>query len=519
MKTETLPPPPFQDLQHYQTEPVELKVQGEIPAWLKGVLYRVGPGKNVLLSPNGDKVKLPHWFDGIGTGHRFSVREGRVTYSNCCLAPRYEEEMSKPGQANNTILVSAVDPCQSVFRRFINIFRPLLKDVDNIAVTVTPGFPALPRADGTLREGLVVKSDANMLLEVDPQTFLPQRVFTYTEINPELKGLISASHEQIDNRTGEYFNFVTELGTRPIVKFFSLSPTSRSGRVLAEIRTAATYVHSFGMTENYLIFVQCPLMYEKGGLGIVMRRGLLQALEFDAERGTKVFLIDRRNGRGVVKTYELPSFFFFHQVCSWEEVDENSESRDIFMRLSTYPNDDVFRKFYLHGVNSGKVPIDAVSAMPKLQLIRLKDVTGIRESPPRATIVDDRFPIRLEMPCSNAANLGYKPLQCVYGLTYEGQPEMWLNQIVKIDYAKETVLYWSEPHCYPNEPTFVADPDTSNEEDAGLLLSVVLNQKTDESFLLILDAKTMTELGRAVYDGRIPISLHGAFVSIEARKP
>ena len=65
-----------------------------------------------------------------------------------------------------------------------------------------------------------------------------------------------------------------------------------------------------------------------------------------------------------------------------------------------------------------------------------------------------------------------------------------------------------------SEPVFVPRPDAPDEdEDDGVILSVFLEQRTKRSFLLVLDAKTFKELGRADLPVHIPLSFHGNFYS------
>ena len=46
-------------------------------------------------------------------------------------------------------------------------------------------------------------------------------------------------------------------------------------------------------------------------------------------------------------------------------------------------------------------------------------------------------------------------------------------------------------------------------EDDGVLLSVVLDAGRRTSFLLVLDARDMSELGRAAVPHHIPFGFHG----------
>jgi torulene dioxygenase len=53
-------------------------------------------------------------------------------------------------------------------------------------------------------------------------------------------------------------------------------------------------------------------------------------------------------------------------------------------------------------------------------------------------------------------------------------------------------------------------PDgTSADEDAGYLLSVVLNGEKGTSSLVVLDARSMTEVGRADCDLAVGFGFHG----------
>jgi carotenoid cleavage dioxygenase-like enzyme len=62
--------------------------------------------------------------------------------------------------------------------------------------------------------------------------------------------------------------------------------------------------------------------------------------------------------------------------------------------------------------------------------------------------------------------------------------------LVKLDVETGESRLWADEDSYPGEPVFVADPKHSR-EDAGVLLSVVLGDGSESSYLLVLDAETM----------------------------
>lgn len=65
---------------------------------------------------------------------------------------------------------------------------------------------------------------------------------------------------------------------------------------------------------------------------------------------------------------------------------------------------------------------------------------------------------------------------------------------------------------YSAEPTFVPRPDAIDEDDGVLLVSTADVADGAPDFLLVLDAKTMQELGRANIEGPLPCSVHGVFI-------
>ena len=88
---------------------------------------------------------------------------------------------------------------------------------------------------------------------------------------------------------------------------------------------------------------------------------------------------------------------------------------------------------------------------------------------------------------------------------------------------------------FTSEPIFVKNPQGSNEDDGVVLSTVISSNVDDPVFMVVLDAKTFTEIGRAEVkagernnlfrnisnfhflltqvDARVPYPLHGIFTS------
>ena len=60
-----------------ETRAISLKVVGNIPSWLNGVLVRNGPALFEI-----GQESFTHWFDGQAMLHSYTFKEGGVTYTN-----------------------------------------------------------------------------------------------------------------------------------------------------------------------------------------------------------------------------------------------------------------------------------------------------------------------------------------------------------------------------------------------------------------------------------------------------
>lgn len=89
-------------------------------------------------------------------------------------------------------------------------------------------------------------------------------------------------------------------------------------------------------------------------------------------------------------------------------------------------------------------------------------------------------------------------------------PDDFLDSLAKIDASSGESQIWQESDCYPGESVFISKPGAATEDD-GILLSVVLNAREATSFLLVLDALSMTEIARAAIPYMVPFGFHGQY--------
>lgn len=94
----------------------------------------------------------------------------------------------------------------------------------------------------------------------------------------------------------------------------------------------------------------------------------------------------------------------------------------------------------------------------------------------------------------------------------------FFDGLVKYDVHTQTATYFSVHGHSPGEAIFIPNPVGTTEDD-GVLLSVVLDGYADKSYLLVLDAKTMKEVGRASMDFAVSFGFHGAYRSQAVEGP
>jgi torulene dioxygenase len=140
-----------------------------------------------------------------------------------------------------------------------------------------------------------------------------------------------------------------------------------------------------------------------------------------------------------------------------------------------------------------------------------------------------------EMPVINNLYLmdpNYKFVYCVVA-----SAQMPFEALVKFNVQTQTSVEWRSSGCFPSEPVFVptrkcgsdtipgnnsAGEETSLvplDEDDGVVLSIVLESATASSFLLVLDARSFKEIGRAQFEtGQVvPFGFHGTFMGPPAQ--
>jgi carotenoid cleavage dioxygenase-like enzyme len=232
-------------------------------------------------------------------------------------------------------------------------------------------------------------------------------------------------------------------------------------------------------------FVTIPVSIPLSG------RPFIENYHWRPDRGTRFRVIELETGalRG---TYETAPFFAFHHVNAYERGDE------LIVDACAYEDAEIVRAFLLDNLRVAA----PVLPDPELRRYRIRLDNGRVDSEPLAST-------GLDLPRINYGRCNGRAYRYVYGVGPR-HPGAFIDQIVKVDVDRREAAVWHEPGAYPGEPVFVPAPDGPR-EDAGVLLSVVLDAAAASSFLLVLDAGDLSEVARARVPHHIPFGFHGNY--------
>eukprot|EP00057_Strongylocentrotus_purpuratus_P007791 XP_011662265.1 PREDICTED: beta,beta-carotene 15,15'-monooxygenase [Strongylocentrotus purpuratus] len=498
-------------------EGVQATIKGNIPGWLKGSLLRTGPGRFEI-----GESKYKHFFDGLALLHRFTFDNGSVKYYSRYL----DSDAYKAAMKENRIVYTEFgtagfpDPCLNIFSRAMSTFLTRLKFTDNANVN-------------WVRSGdqFYTITETPLIQKIDPVTLEKEETVDISKIISVFTGT-AHPHQSAD---GTIYNLGVNFGARSTYNLIKLPPPTEGNHAITNesitkeasialtISTTDTYPsysHSFFMTPNYFVLVEQPLyinMIKLASLA-VMGYSFLDVLEFCPDKPTRFHVVRRSDTVPVATKYITEAQFFFHQINAFEKEGH------IVIDMCSYKDNEIMKRLYLKtleeeglvdvGVQCKRyyLPIDVEGFQPgdTVSTLHKNETTAYMES--EGTIFCKPFvlcDVGIELPRINYEKYNGQPYQYVYGVLGTGEHD---NRIAKIDVEAGTSKIWYEDGCYPSEPVFIGTPE-GQEEDDGVVLSTVLNFNEGGSpFLVVLDAKTFTELGRA----ELPIkdmayAIHGFF--------
>lgn len=501
---------------HEVLEPTALEIEGTIPKWMTGSLYR-----GAASTWDVGNFTAEHWFDGFSRNHLFEIADGGVTYRSRNSSEEIVDFVRETGMYPDGQFGG--DPCKIIFGAFETTYRDGVnahgdKTTDSISVAYIPNFAGLDRnstSTGAPFDTLVVTTDGNRLQQIDPVTLEPIELLKYQASDPELKVDGRSCAHPSHGSDGSLYNYLLDLEAQPpAYHVFGINAPDGKATILANVTDAPpAYIHSLFGTEKHLVLIVWQADLTKQGKTIVDSLG-----DWDPERKSLFYVIDKKNG-GVVAKYESEdAFFAFHEINTFED-----EAGDILVDLPTMKDASFLSAAEVPSLraNLGNSDGTSVHDVPgTFTRYRLpnhgKDTKTSNGSLITHTAeVDFALDFKganIELPRINEKYSG-QAYRYAYGIHIE-KPGYFTDSIVKIDTETQDVKVWSpSTNHLPSEPIFVAAPDAECEDD-GVLLTVAMDAEARKSSLVFIDAKTMKELGRAKMPIVMGYGFHGVYGSL-----
>jgi carotenoid cleavage dioxygenase-like enzyme len=442
-------------------------VTGAVPAWLTGTLVRVTPA---LMDGAGKTVK--HWFDGAAMLNAFGFGGGGVSYGSRFLQTEYLDDVRK----GDVSFGFGADPCRSLFKRVMSMND--VERFDNANVNLQE-----------LGERYIAMTETPLPVEFDPKTLATLGKPKWP--GKDASGQVTTAHPHYDYERSEMVNYTVRFGPRTSYRIYAAGQIGSERRLIGSLPVKKPgYMHSFGISENYVVLAENPLIVNPLSVPL-SKKAFIHNYEWQPERGTRFVVIDRRTGE-LQGIHQAEAFFCFHHVNAFERDGE------LVVDLIAYEDSALIDLLEVEKLREG---VEVPGGDLRRYRIAL-DGSGVTR--------EDLAPgVNAELPRINYRRNNMRDYRWMYAAATTADGD-WIDKLVKVDVTNGESQSWLEPGCYPGEPIFVERPGATAEDD-GAILSVVLDATSQRSFLLVLDAGSFEEVARAEAPHHIPFGFHGQY--------
>lgn len=452
-------------------------VEGALPAELRGVLFRNGPGRLELYGQ-----RYGHLFDGDGHINRFAFTDAGVRYRNRYVRTR--EFLAE--EAARTIL----------FRNFgtnipgglrKNLLRTRFKNVANTSLVYHAGR-------------LLALWEAGLPHRIDPTTLdtLAREDLGGTLRNPG--GLIErlvapelpfSAHPRVCPDTGALYNFgLAATGTRSRLCLYRISREGAAAAPSFIDLPGGYFIHDFVLTARYRVFFLSPTTFDlpRMLLGLASPVELLRG----GPGPTQILVVDRHGTAS--RRFDAKPCFIFHFPGGYEDDEGRALVLDGF-RMDEFPRQDP--RFDAVSVSKDSYP------RPRLTRYRVDLERGAVEETPLTEHTGELATV------NPGAARRHRYAWMVASPV--GQKLPYSTGLARVDCDRATTLFRDFSPDLPGEPVFVPRPGASA-EDEGWILSLHYRDAERTCDLLVLDARDLSTICRARLPHSTPLGFHGIFV-------
>lgn len=439
------------------------KTKGKIPVWLRGSFIRIGPAKFTLKHQT-----ISHWFDGLGMLYKFEFMDNKVFFTNAFVKSDVYLDALKEG-----ILISSFDE------------KPVHSNAMGQDKTTNANIhTALIKNTG------VALGETERPVAFSPQTLETMGAFIFEDDLP-VQNVHELAHMKKDPKTGAYYNLVTSFGWFTYYNLYRVDPGTKERKLITKIYIdRPSYMHDFSITDKHLILIAPPLKVNPSDLK-KMEKPFIENYQWDPQSPTTIYVVDRETG-DLVFEGSCPPFFTFHHINAYEKEGL------LHLHFINYPDAKILQTVKdlshkdLYQTDELGTPSEIIINLNKKEMNYNQNFLGLRG---------------VEFPRLNETLIGL-PYTVFYGTDFSDRTRY--VGLIKYNLQTRQKKEWHKPEHFAGEPIFVKNPGETG-EDEGVLMTEVYNRKKKESYLLILDAKSLKELATFKIPYPIPPSLHGNF--------
>jgi len=499
----------FKNIDKIFPEAIELTPSNPIPDWLNISFFSLNPGRfdfdysqQKELESVNRTYTIEHLFDVLPVIQKFVINgqkdAKKVEYMSQLLCRKVERKIHENHCMPDKVtgLWSRNTNQSSFSRTIIQPFKFNKKlpkpDSDIIADNITCQFPS------KFHKGDIATLNSIGNIRLINDELRGEKIINYIDMNPEFKTSYCSPHPILDPFTGKTVNILAEIGLT-FTKFKVVTFDENTSKVVAEVNGPISPIHTFAVTQNYIVVISFPYNLKGRGFNYYAGESILSSFDYNPDGLTTFYVISKKDSKHAA-TFTSSANYGFHILNAYET------NMTIWIDFSIYDNDQIVQDLTVYNLrNAAKLSIPTPMLIRfRLDLNEIENTITNNPGVPTNTInlqasyTHLSQDISIELPTINQKYIGHN-YKYAYGIALpftDPTPGKFYDRIKKIDVENEQQITWNEPHCYPSQPVFVQNPSKADDEDEGAVLSVVYDGSKDESFLLILNAKDMTEITR-----------------------
>lgn len=484
------------------------EITGTIPDGLLGTLYRNGSGRWTVGS-----TKVESIFDADGMISAFVLDGSGVRFRNRFVRTKHYLRSTAAGR-----LVDRGFAYQRDGGAFANALR-LPANTANTSVMVNRNELLALWEGGPPHELDLDSLDTIGLSNLGGALKGPVRAYsahyTYdpargTKVNfgfdpyfprVDLRRLLAGA------RRGERLRRLQELAAEAVprvrLRLYETGPNGVTRYLRAVPLPGMGVVHDMALTGRYAIFVVSPLRINPWAL--TGRQSYWESMLFKADTPS-YFVLAPRDG-GTVRVVETDAFYHWHFTNAYDDGD------DVVVELPRFvPQTYAGMKKYTAHIRSDIAQLDDHGAIDDaVVLTRFRIASSGRVDREPLTDFGCEFP-----------QIDQRRSTMRHDVTYVTVPDPDRSSgqgIARIDHRTGEIQTFCPPGDVLVEPTFVARPGGTAEDD-GWLLTVGYHESRHRSRLMVFDAAHVADgpVAEAWLPFHVPMSYHGTFTTRVARR-